>query len=354
MEDAKLVELTTTGPYIVTDESGKVLWRSTSAESLKVRPTGGGILFNGRLLSEPSIQVKLTTFGTIKLADRRYRGWFRLVKNRSGSSLMVVNHVPLEQYVASVVGSELPGYFHPEAFRAQAVAARTYVLHRMLNTNRPDWDVSDGAASQVYSGLSTETSQALKAQRSTLGEVLVYGPAGREEIICTFYCSTCGGGTRPVWELKKGFKRIPPLAGVQVDQCQESPRYRWKKRVFSKSKILSTLADRNAKLRRLGSLKSVRIHSRTPQGRAREIVLVGQRSRRATVSAEDFRYALGLPSTWFDIEDHGSKVWFTKGRGWGHGMGMCQFGANGMARHGYRYDEILSTYFPGSKLVRCY
>ena len=63
---------------------------------------------------------------------------------------------------------------------------------------------------------------------------------------------------------------------------------------------------------------------------------------------------LKLPSTWFDIADHGSNVWFTKGRGFGHGMGMCQFGADGLAKLGYTYDAILSTYFPGSKLVRCY
>ena len=65
MDSAKLVELATTGPYRVTDESGKVLWQSTSPESLKLRPTDGGILFNGHLLSEPSVHVKLTAFGTI-------------------------------------------------------------------------------------------------------------------------------------------------------------------------------------------------------------------------------------------------------------------------------------------------
>jgi stage II sporulation protein D len=224
----------------------------------------------------------------------------------------------------------------------------------MINTNRTDWDVSDSAASQVYSGLSTETSRAVKAQRSTLGEVLVYGPEGQEEIICTFYSSTCGGGTRPVWELKKGYEHVAPLAGVQINHCEESPMYRWDKRVFSKAKLFSALTDRDDKYDRLETLESVSISKRTPQGRARQILLVGRRSREATIAAEDFRYMLKLPSAWFDIEDHGSKVWFTNGRGLGHGMGMCQFGANGMARHGYRYDEILSTYFPGSKLIRGY
>ena len=354
LEDVKLLELATTGPHIVTDEEGSVLWRSSSAGSVKVSPARTGILLNGRLLDRQSLYIKLTSFGTIRIADRKYRGWLRLIRNPSGSSLTVVNHVPLEEYVASVIGSEIPGYFHPEAFRAQAVAARTYVLHRMANTNRSDWDVSDSAASQVYSGLSTETARALKAQSSTVGEILVFGPEGREEIICTFYSSTCGGGTRPVWELKNGFDHIQPLAGVPIDQCQASPAYRWKTRTFSKSKLRSALADNNAPIKKLGPIERVQIDSRTPQGRAAKIAVFDKRGRKVTISGASLRQALGLPSDWFEIEDHKSEVRFTNGRGWGHGMGMCQFGADRLARHGYRYDRILSTYYPGSKLVRCY
>ena len=354
LQDVRLLELATTGPHIVTDEEGEVLWRSSSAESVKVRPARRGILLNGRLLARQSLHIKLTSFGTIRIAERTYRGWLRLIRNPSGPSLMVVNHVPLEEYVASVIGSELPSYFHPEAFRAQAVAARTYVLHRMLNTNRSDWDVSDSAASQVYSGLSTETAWALKAQRSTVGEILVFGPQDREEIVCTFYSSTCGGGTRPAWQLKKDVPHIKPLAGVQIDQCEDSPRYRWKTRTFSKSKLRSALAENNAKIRNLGSIELVQIDSHTPQGRAGKIAIVDQRGRRVTVSGASLRQALGLPSDWFEIEDHKSEVWLTKGRGWGHGMGMCQFGADRLARRAYSYDKILSTYYPGSKLVRCY
>lgn len=354
LANAKRLDLTTTGPYIITDEQGGVLWRSTSAESLKIRPTKKGILVDGRLLAKQSLYVKLTTFGTIHLAGKSYRGYMRLVRNPTGPSLLVINHVPLEQYVASVIGGELPGYFYPETFKAQAVAARTYVLHRMLNTSRPDWDVSASAASQVYSGLKTETARTIKAQRSTQGEVLVFGPPHRERIICTFYCSTCGGGTRPVWELKEDFEHIQPLAGVKIDQCQASPFYRWKKRTFSKSKLRSALVDNNANRKKLGSIERVQIDSRTPQGRVSKIAILDQTGRKVTMSGNNFRHALGLPSDWFSIEDHGSEVVFTNGRGWGHGMGMCQFGADQMARHGYRYDKILARYYPGSKLVRCY
>ena len=354
LEDVKLLELATSGPYVVTDEQGGVLWQSASGESFKIGASREGILLNGRLLARESLYVKPTSLGIIRLAKRSYRGYLRLVKNSNGSSLMVINHVPLEDYVASVVGSELPEYFHPEAFRAQAVAARTYVLHRMINTGRRNWDVAASAASQVYSGLDGETNRALEAQRSTKGEALFYGPPGQEKIICAFYCSTCGGGTRAVWELKKGFEHIQPLAGVKIDQCEASRYYRWKKRTWSKTKLQEALANSNARLRALGPIERVQISIYTPQGRAREIAIYDQQGRRFTISGEELRSALGLLSDWFKIEDHGSEVWFTKGRGWGHGMGMCQFGADRLARHGYPYNEILSTYYPGSKLERCY
>ena len=142
--------------------------------------------------------------------------------------------MPLEDYVASVVGGELPGNFRAEAFRTQAVAARTYVLHRMLHNNRPDWDVSAGPASQVYAGLKNETSRTRRAQRSTRGEVLVWSNHGQDEIICTFYSSTCGGGTQAAWDVKEGFEKIDPLAGVKIDLCQDSPRYTWKTQRWKK------------------------------------------------------------------------------------------------------------------------
>ena len=353
LEDAKLLELATAGPYIITDEQGGVLWQSTSAESFKVSPAAGGILVHKRFFSQQSLYIKPTDFGILRVAGQSYRGYLRLVRNPGGSSLQVINHVPLEEYVASVIGGEVPSYFHPEAFRVQAVAARTYVLHRMLNGNRPDWDVSAGAASQVYSGLRSETARTLEAQRSTRGEILVFGPPGREEIICTFYSSTCGGGTRPVWELKKDFPRIPPYAGGQIDQCQDSPYYRWKTRIWSKAKLRKALAKNNAQLEHLGSIERVQIASLTPQGRAEEIEVFYQHGGKVTLPADDFRQALQLPSTWFEIENHDSEVWFTNGRGWGHGMGMCQFGANQMAKLGFSYDKILTTYYPGSILV-CY
>ena len=354
VEDASDVDLAVSGPYVITDERDTILRQSSSSEPFKVIPDKAGILIEGRLINRPSLCIKPTSFGTVQVEGRKYRGWLRVVKNRSGSGLMVVNHVPLEQYVASVLGGELPSSFHMEAFCAQAVAARTYVLHRMLNTSRADWDVAASAASQVYRGLAGESSKTKKAQLATRGEVLVYNHHGRNEIICAFYSSTCGGGTRPAWELKKTIPHIKPLGGVKIDQCSDSPHYRWGKHVSSKTHMWDELAKMNSQVRQMGQIAKVRIISRTPQGRAKDILITNARGQKVTVSAETVRIALGLKSTRFDIVDKPNEVWFTNGRGWGHGMGMCQYGAQRMAQQGNSYQKILETYYPGSRLVICY
>ena len=358
LEDIKLLDVAVSGAYVVTDEQNNILQRSASAGLLKLRRADGGILVNGRLLVKKSLYIKPTSFALIQIGERKYRGYLRMLINQHGS-LLAINHVPLEPYIASVVGGELPAYFHPQTFRVQAVAARSYVLHRMLNTNRRDWDVSAGPASQVYGGLSSETKQTRKAQRKTRGQVLVYRSGGRQEVLCAFYSSTCGGGTQAVWELKKGFPHIEPLAGVKINLCQASPRYTWEKRAWSKTDLrralIEKLGNKNARLAKLGPIKTLHVSRRTTDNkRARQITIADQRDREALVSGEDLRQALQLPSTWFRIEDHPDQIWFTDGHGWGHGMGMCQFGAEGMARLKYDYKKILATYYPSSELVRFY
>lgn len=356
LEDIELLDVRVSGGYVITDDKDNVLRRASSGGLLKLRRADDGILVNSRLVARKSLYIKPTSFAPIQVADRKYRGYLRMLINRNGS-LLAINYVPLEHYVASVLGGELPAYFHPQTFRAQAVAARSYVLHRMLNTDRRDWDVAATAASQVYGGLSNETDMTTRAQRSTRGQVLVYNSGGREQVLCTFYSSTCGGGTQAVWEVKEGFPHIEPLGGVEIDLCQKSRFYNWEKIVWSKKDLrkalLARYGSRNAELAKLGPIESVKV-SRWSDKRAKQITIVDERGRKVRISGPQLRTALKLPSTWFRIEDHREEVWFTHGHGWGHGMGMCQFGAERMAQMGQDYRKILATYYPGSELVRFY
>ena len=357
LEDIKLLDVRVSGAYVITDEQNNILRRSSSGGLIKLSRGDKGILVNGRQLAKNSLYIKPTSFGLIQVAERKYHGYLKMLINRNGS-LLAINYVPLEHYVASVLGGELPAYFHPQTFRVQAVAARSYVLHRMLNTTRGDWDVTATPASQVYGGLSNETDMTRRAQHSTRGQVLVYNSGGREQVLCTFYSSTCGGGTQAVWEVKEGFPHIEPLGGVKIDLCQKSRLYSWKKVVWSKKNLgkalLKKYGSRNADISRLGPIKSLRVSRWTDGKRAKQITIVDKRGRKVKISGPQLRAALKLPSTWFRIEEHGDDVWFTNGHGWGHGMGMCQFGAERMAQLGYGYKKILATYYPGSELVRFY
>ena len=358
LEDIKLMEVRVLGAYIVTDQQDNVLRQFSSGGLLKIRRDDNGILLNGRLLTRKDLYIKPTSSDLIQVAGRKYRGYLQMSMNQHGS-LLAINHVPLEPYIASVLGGELPAYVHAQTFRAQAVAARSYVLHRMLNTTRRDWDVSAGPASQVYGGVNAETKQTKKAQSKTRGQVLVYRSGGQQEVLCAFYSSTCGGGTQAAWELKKGFPHIDPLAGVKINLCQASPRYTWKTLAWKKTDLRRALikkfGHKNAHLGKLGPIKTLRVSRRTTdKNRAKQISIVDKRGRKALVSGEELRLALKLPSTWFRIEDHPEQILFTGGHGWGHGMGMCQFGAEGMARLKYDYQKILATYYPSSELVRFY
>jgi len=352
-EDIKVLYLSVTGPYQITDDDGQILLQSSSFEPFTVGQAGGQILIDSRFMSQRSLYLKPSGFGCVQVNGKKYRGYMRLLINRN-SSLLLINHVPLEDYVASVIGGEMPPYFHPEAFCAQAVAARTYVLHRMLNNNREDWDVGATAASQVYSGLSSENDITQKAQHHTRGQILVYRRNGQAEVICAFYSSTCGGATQPVSALNKNFEDIPPLAGIRESFCQDSPKYHWETRVWTKAKLQQTLAAGSPGSPQLGPMASLTITRRTELGRPREITVTDQQSNSLVLGAEELRTKLSLPSSWFDLEDHGQEIWFTHGRGWGHGVGMCQYGANHMAQLGYSYKQILDTYYPEAELVNCY
>ncbi|HEB89858.1 MAG TPA: SpoIID/LytB domain-containing protein [Deltaproteobacteria bacterium] len=281
--------------------------------------------------------------GPWRVGERRVRGEI-VVRSRAGR-IEVLNRVALEDYVASTVGGEMSPGWPEEALRAQAVAARTYVLHEAGRRRDAAWDVRATAASQVYRGLAAETRETRKATRSTAGEVLTW--AG-EPILAVFH-STAGGRTATaaeVWGEDLLYLRV-----VEVEDEDEAPRTYWRTPLDPEAleAMLAALG------RSVGRIESIRVVARTESGRVKSLELRGATglTRLEGTALRSLLDRLGLPSSLFDIRESGGQFVFV-GSGYGHGVGMSQWGARAMAQKGVSYEGILARFYPGTRLERLF
>jgi stage II sporulation protein D len=268
---------------------------------------------------------------------RRYAG---SVRATSSGALQLINVVPTEEYVAAVVAGEYP-FPEIEGIKAQAVLARTYALHRRGRLG--DHDVVDSIMDQVYPGADAATALTREAAAETRGEVLAYD-GGIAEV---YYSSSNGGHTAfndAVW----GRAPLPYLRG-RPDPYDASPDSRWTARIAAR-RVHEALGRRYG-----GRVTGVRIDSRSADGRVHWMRLEG--ARRDRILGQDFRMmtieVFGgrvLRSTLFDMRREGSEYVF-EGRGWGHGVGLSQYGARAQAQQGRSYREILDFYFAGAALT---
>jgi stage II sporulation protein D len=312
--------------------------RELQGEVVVAEVRGGSLLVGGRKFPAPGATV--SGRGPLRLGGRLL---VPEVEIRAGpGGIDAIEVVPLEAYAAGVVAGEMPPGFPEEAQRAQAVAARTYALARKIEAQARGraWDVGAGVLSQVYAGADPGAS-ARSAAEATAGEVLVRGNVPVE----AYFHSSCGGRTeRGADALGRDLDYLAPVA---CGFCQGAPRLRWKVTVpgeeLGRSAGLGGAATGASVVRRTGTGRAARVEIRAG-------------SRRATLAAADLRQRLGwsrLPSLAFEVRPDGSTFVF-EGRGAGHGAGLCQWGAAGMAREGRPHVEILLHYYPGTEIRRMY
>ena len=270
--------------------------------------------------------------GYVWIGDRWYRGETQLIHD--GSDLTVINQVELEKYLYSVVGGEMPTSWPQEALKAQAVAARSYAMYKQKRSRNQLYDLYSTTASQVYKGVSSETPSTLEAVNSTKGQVLTYGG----EVILAVFHSSSGGYTENVEDVWT--RPLPYLRGV-VDYDQTAPVYQWQK-VLSGREIGQRLGN-------MGTVRSLLPQGRTPQGRVTNLKVVSNRGTK-TITGNEFRKALNLRSTLFQINDQGGQF-IISGRGFGHGIGLSQWGAYYLATQGANYRQILGHYYQQVKLA---
>jgi stage II sporulation protein D len=361
-KDAPAVSVAVSGPWRLAGADGDIA-DGTRLDWTGVRAAGGGVAVGSIATVSGPVELhpageSLVTVDVPGRQPRRYRGYLRLEPVRGG--VRVVNVISMEAYLAGVVAKEMYRTWHLEALKAQAVAARTYALRRRNRRRRYGFDLYDTPMSQVYGGVEAETPKAWQAVRATRGVVATYEGGGRRVLLPAFYHSTCGGDTVPSGTVFGGRTPAPLRGGTGCTYCRASPRYRWKKEVvLSKAEVTAAVRGSGAGvLPTLGNLVRIEVAERSGRdGRARRLRLVDDAGRRVLVRAADWRIWVGagkVPSTWFWIEDRGSTIALTNGRGFGHGVGMCQFGAQYLATHGQTGEQILRYYYPGVDLVRAY
>ena len=288
-----------------------------------LRGQAEGVVVEGRPL--PSWAVEGPYFA---LEGRPYRGG--LVARVEGGRLLLVNVLPLEDYLLGVLPAEMPASFPEEALKAQAVLARTFAVRR-LNPLAP-YDLCATEACQVYLGLSAETPRHERAVRATEGRVLSY--AG--QVASALYHADSGGMTAGSEEV---FQKALPYLRPRPDPYAKGPKSVWQQAVRPEEAARA--------LRALGYAPRgddpPQVLEKSPSGRAWRVRLLGVEVRGP--EAQRLLRLMGLPSAMAEFQG-----WLALGRGAGHGVGLSQWGAKGMAERGYGYREILGYYFPGTLL----
>ena len=352
--------LAITCPFeIARTASGHIdLHRTERLPACTVRPNeAGGISIGPIHFEHDDILITPKRDASLVVEGKTYRGLLRI--KRSGDGLVFTNHVDIESYLRGVLRGELPRDFHPEGFKAQCVAARTYVLYQMrFESGERSFDVFDNEASQMYLGVRGENRKAVDAVEQTRGQVCIWNDDGRDTLFCTYYSSACGGRSQHVNSFKPSDPSVPPLAGdVVCNDCYLARFYRWSPVKISKTDLTKRIVARYSSIGRIGEIVGLRPKVLTPDGRIVRIQLDGAGGRNETLVGEDFRLSIGghrLKSTNFVIETGPDHFIFKEGKGFGHGVGLCQHGMETKARRGMKYDDILAFYYPSSTIKTLY
>jgi len=315
--------------------TGRALFKKTRISSLTIqRERGPRLRVLGHPLSARAFLLT-STRGPLVINGRPYRDKLKILPGPNGD-LWAINELPLEEYLGGVVHCEISSQWPWEAVKAQAVVARTYATYQRGNRAAELYDVDSGVSDQIYEGIGREDLQSRKAVGETAGELILYQGCP----IFAVYHSCCGGETESPEYLWPGY--FPYLKGIACHFCSDSPHFLWNYPVDSE-KLLRTL--KLAKF--LGSeVSGMEITERSQSRRVLKLTVTSN-SGQLEISGKDLRRLLGydfLRSTNFMVQKKDNGYLFS-GLGWGHGVGMCQWGAKGMAEKGMDYRSILKYYY---------
>ncbi|MFA6384436.1 MAG: SpoIID/LytB domain-containing protein [Candidatus Omnitrophota bacterium] len=341
LNDAVMARVSINGFYRIEDgETREVL---ATGKNLRGAITAFklAVAINGKRYTQKTLSLRIDDSDALQVNGRRYHG--QLTIKRVRNAMTLINYVDLEDYIKGIAVREISHYWPVDALKVHATVFRTYALYAMKQNVSRDFDVTSDVYSQVYGGTSAQRYRITDCIDDTAGDVLTY----EGNIFPAYYHSTCGGSTedaKALWNID-----LPVLRGVACVYCSGSPHYSWKAKM-SFADIAEKLGAAGVKV---STIKGIEALDTDPSGRVVDIALSVTRGEQVRISAKDFRNIIGpdiVKSSRFILTVRGSSVSLT-GTGWGHGVGMCQWGAYFMAKSGHSAAEILDFYYPGSKVV---
>lgn len=339
-------ELSLTGLSAFHVEAGSSLGSYPAGTRLTISKSGNGLSVNGKSAGAKIYFKSSGSGAAFAVKGNQYRGVIKAIASPSGVTL--VNQVSMEDYLKGVVPCEIVPSWQMDAIKAQAVAARTYAMFHKNGYRSAGYDVTDDTRTQVYRGVSAETEATNRAVMETAGEVVTYGGS---PIDAVFHAS--GGGYTENCENVWG-SAVPYLKGVPEDKYATP----WKKTISLSSfmKMADVGKLKGIKLSALHIGEAHKTSDRGISGRVKSVTLVGSKGNRV-VSGDRLQQIYDLNSTLFDLSVSGNQLVIT-GYGYGHGLGLSQWGAEAMAeKHGGSkdyYKTILTHYFTGTKVEKVY
>jgi stage II sporulation protein D len=321
------VNLGSSTPAIVSDGKGRKVGELQPQQGLVATVNNDEIQVGDTKVAQ--LWVKPQPGGYVWIGDRWYRGSVQVIA--TGKHLVAINHVNLEQYLYSVLGAEMSANYPAEALKAQAVAARTYALYRSKSTSKKLFDVDSTQASQVYRGIASEANTTQAAVNDTSGQIVTYQG---KPILAAFHAAS-GGHTENVEDIWSS--RVPYLRGVP-DYDLDIPGNEWTQ-TFTTSQLSTSL--------KINGIKTIAPDRTTQFGSVVSLKILSDTEK--IVTGSQVRTALKLRSLRFTIASTPAGFTFT-GRGYGHGLGMSQWGAYNLAQQGVKYSGILAHYYSGVEL----
>lgn len=343
INDKKEAQLAINGCYQITGSLTNIIAQGQGLQRCAVSISNGGINIGGKHYDNSELRITSQQDGGIELNNIRYRGEIRILQ-QFDNKFSVIEEIDLESFISGVLGSEMPSSWNDDALRAQAVTARTYAMYK--KKVRRDAVYHLDMLELAYKGMAGETPRLNKIVQETKGIVMVYN----WNIFPAYFHSTCGGHTEDIKHVF-GKDSIPPLSGVACNYCNNTKHSCWSKDI-SKSDIEKKLREANIYVSNISTVKAINPGAGNHGAR----VEIASANGSKEMNANDFRLLVGpnnLLSTAFNSRSNGKSITFS-GRGWGHGVGLCQYGAQTMAEKGFEWTAILKHYYPKIELVRVY